>query len=546
MRRHLKKMGCFAEMNYIEGKMRDIEYSTGKKLLTVKDAAEYIGIGEEDMGKILLNGDMQAMKVGNNQFVKSIDLARFLCGEIKGNCSEKPLDFGNQVIYPSPTFENLSEADYMEMVRRGKGEGSVYYNESRNVWQAAISLGKDVNGKRLRKIISGQSKEAVLETLVQFTRNQNAQLERENTELTDTRARDITVKQFLDTCLENIEGKPRSRTFGNYIGTAKHIEEGLGHLPMSEFNRENVQRFINRFSTIKYWRHSKSDYYGKSAIHKVYQMLNVLIAEGVEKELVKKIFKIAEPRSKKLVINRNKDLTDEEIVTILNAVEGNLMLKTQVMILIYTGMRPAEVCALKVENIDFEKHTITVEQTLSFDWKAIDIKNKRYGSSEPGKKKRKGKRIPIIKNLKNDENGETDYACRTLSVSEKVIDVIKEWLNYIENNKELLAMKTKNQMEGMLFSGVKGHLVLSEYYQQVYERVLAKHGIDSRIYNLYRFRHNLCTRLLRAKHDPKVVMRTIGDNTLALVMKVYNSIKTEDILKASDEYATVMDNVLEG
>jgi len=45
--------------------------------------------------------------------------------------------------------------------RRGAGEGSVYWIESRQLWAAAVDLGT-VDGKRVRKIVKAKLKKDVL------------------------------------------------------------------------------------------------------------------------------------------------------------------------------------------------------------------------------------------------------------------------------------------------------------------------------------------------------------------------------------------------
>jgi hypothetical protein len=44
------------------------------------------------------------------------------------------------------------------MVKRGHGEGTLYWHEERQRWAVMASLGYDASGKRVRKIAYGRTK----------------------------------------------------------------------------------------------------------------------------------------------------------------------------------------------------------------------------------------------------------------------------------------------------------------------------------------------------------------------------------------------------
>jgi len=206
------------------------------------------------------------------------------------------------------------------------------------------------------------------------------------------------------------------------------------------------------------------------------------------------------------------------------------MIKTATIIMNYTGMRPGEVFALKIGDIDFANKTISVNRALSLE-RDVDIETKKYI----------GRRRAIIKEIKNERGGKVENAKRTLKISDNVLETIK---NYLRGIPELIEKRKKHGMEDFIFSGVNGNLVILEYYQQVYERQLAKKDLDSKKLNLYRFRHTFCTRLAKMRIDPSVIMQLMGDNTIDIIMKIYRSVNKEDTLAASSEYAVKMDATL--
>lgn len=525
----------------IESEIEKIESRLNKKLMNKQDVADYLGLSVSDVTYLIDVGEITSINIGRNTFVKVVDLAKFLCGDSKksleNNC-EKTVDFGLNIRYPSPTLiEDLGEEEYNEMKRRGKGEGSVFFNKTRAVWQAAISLGYDNNGKRIRKIISAKEKSDVLEAMYKFMAEHKATTSESQVYVPQTEVsnRDVTFKEFLDNYLDNIKGGPQARTFRNYIGVAKHIEDSLGHIRMSQLTKDDLQRFINGFTEKTYSKKGKEYFYSQSMIHKIYMILKMVLRDASEKEIIKTNYMdyIKEPKSKKYTEEKHNALSDEEIKEIMKAVEDNNMLKTAVTIMLYTGMRPGEVFALKFSDIDYKKNTITVKRALSFK-QEVNIKEKKPKST----------RIPIIKEIKNERGGKVPNAKRELEISHNVIKIIKERQEYLETMPSLIKAKKKNDMQDYLFCGIKGNLVLVDYYTQVYRRHLKKKGLDSSKFRLYRFRHTFCTRLLKIGVEPNIVAKMMGDNTLDMVLKVYATINKDDILKASNNYSNMIDDTL--
>ena len=47
--------------------------------------------------------------------------------------------------------------------KRGNGEGTIYFSEARKKWVGQITIGRDVNGKQLRKSVYGNTRKEVKE-----------------------------------------------------------------------------------------------------------------------------------------------------------------------------------------------------------------------------------------------------------------------------------------------------------------------------------------------------------------------------------------------
>lgn len=351
---------------------------------------------------------------------------------------------------------------------------------------------------------------------------------------------DMLFKDFFIRYLKGLDGGTRSRSFYSTLTIASHIIEGLGNYKMSEINKAVLQEFINGFTKKTYTKGSKTDYYSQSTIDKTYRLLRGAIREAASEDggkLLRCDFmaNIKKPRSNKRSPQEPKALTDKEIQMISEIVSENKMINVWVHLMLYTGVRPSEPLALKFSDIDYKNRTVDIVRTLSQEEHIDPVTRRRISPS-----------TPIITDLKNVRPGQRiNLQRRTLKVGAKIIDILKDWDNYVHNNPELMRMKREHGTEDYLFCGTRGQFWLYEDYKQVYDRLLKKHGLNPSEYNPYRFRHNCCTRLLRMGINLKAVQLIMGDNTADMVMRVYANLDKTDVLKGSESYAKSIDTTLE-
>src|SRR5438128_12137394 len=76
--------------------------------------------------------------------------------------AKQPASFGT--IGASTKNRKGERENVMPRSRRGRGEGSIYQRGD-GIWTTSISLGYDGNGKRLRRVLYGDSKAEVQQKL---------------------------------------------------------------------------------------------------------------------------------------------------------------------------------------------------------------------------------------------------------------------------------------------------------------------------------------------------------------------------------------------
>ena len=528
------------QKEFIKLELERIEKETGKKLFTLTEAADYLGVEVDEIEELIRIGMISCFNLGSNQRFRPIDLANFLTegiGNNIGGYSEKPIDSGFHQRYNPPAFEEVLEVEEDEgMDEWQKGKGSVYFCKATKQWKVTISLGKDENGKRQRKTEMAKDEEDAKRKLRRMLKAYfpaSEQTQPVNTNDAEEGS-DISFKEFLDRFLDIKRGAQQNRTFVSNIGIAKHIEGGLGMLSMKEIDEDECERFINRFTEKTYSKGGEKYVYSKSMIHKVYVLLKRVLRDAARKGLIKRNYldDVKEPKSKKNTEEEYKALSDLDINIIFEALEDNILLKTLIRILLSTGMRPSEALSIKYSDINFTEKTVTIKRALSFECE-VNIKDKKHG-----------KRMPIIKELKNSMNGKNKNAIRTLKLSDKTIEAIKNWQEFTNSQGDLIENKRKNNSQDFVFTGVSGNLVNYEYYLKLYTKHLKKKGLADKGYNLYRCRHTFCTKLFEMGKDIKTVMYMMGDNCMDVVAGIYNSVSKDKIIKASEDYADAFDKVV--
>ena len=219
--------------------LQKVEASLQKQILTVEEAASYVKLTKEEMESLINNGEIGFRTIAGTKRIASIDLAAWI-----SNYKEKtdtPLDNMLTSALPSLHLEDIEEAE-LEMVKREKGLGSVYYNDKRKCWQAAFYMIE--NGEKKRKVISAKTQDEVIINMSQirsgkmaFTSEEEMPIRfREKHKIVDI-WHYILEKQRKNRCT--------SRTYRWYVDIGRHIEKGFKDKCIEDLTSNDIQEFLN-------------------------------------------------------------------------------------------------------------------------------------------------------------------------------------------------------------------------------------------------------------------------------------------------------------
>lgn len=516
-------------------------------LYSLLEAAEFLGVSEMVVKDFIDCGDLATVG-SRKEHIRLVDLNKFL-GEEPASLQnqERPVDFSGKQRSNVPCsilIEDISEEEWETMKRE---EHKPYFDEQKQRWCIALSLGKDENGRRKRKIISGKSQMEVWESYKEYIQQHSREVALVCSDTPIVREgiaaglriasyepeQDVTVRECFPEFLRTVRRRVKDRTYGDYLNASKYILEHLGDKRMYEINRSVLEKFFDELAQDKYAKGKETEpthYYGQSKINKVYDLVRRFTKyysdAGRGSQLLKMDFaaNIEKPKTKAGHKERTTAYTKEDIQKILQAVKSDKMVYCWVSILLATGCRPSEALALQWGDIDFTGKTVSITKALG---KSADFKD--------GELKRSSAYRAVIKELKNERPGQAiGYQHRKLPLEDNILEAIRVWRFQAEHDAVYMDKKRRNGTEEMIFTGRNGNLRIFDDYAQRYKRLLKKAGLDPSKNNLYRFRHTMCIDLFRRGVDAKTIQMVMGDNSMNVVMDKYANLQQEDVLSKAD------------
>lgn len=395
------------------------------------------------------------------------------------------------------------------MKKRGNGEGTIYYIESMKKWIGQVTLGKDRDGKQIRKSLYGNTRKEVKDKMDSLQREMQT-------------GKDVSnVLSIVDIAQEIRELKYNSNSIkrASYIRLGETIDIMQKLLPFANIPIQNVTRSIINSQS------QELTSYSQSVITKVWQQLQGAFNEAVIRNIVdKNPFELKgylmKPKSSKPTKKIDALTVDEEKRFIKELDKGYDDYTIVFYIAIYTGMRISEILALKREDIDFENKKIYVRKTLSHVEKG---------------------RILL-------ENTTKTYAgMRDVPILDILYDKLIEYK--IDKKRGFLFLKNGNFIHATSFNS-RFQKLCKNADIRVYKKKEQKKGgrKTKRIYqcnitksrvNTHMLRHTFATRCIENGVSPVVLQRILGHKDIQVTLNTYTSVFNEFKEKEIDKINSI-------
>jgi len=350
-------------------------------------------------------------------------------------------------------------------------------SRGKNVWLVRIYLGRDETGKRiyLNKTIHGPRK-AAQAWLNQRLTERDAGIA--------VKPAQQTLNEYLDRWLETaVKPKVRPKTWMGYRSLLhNHIRPALGARPLAKIKPLEVQQafqdMIDRglsARTIEYTRMVLRQAF-KQAIQ--WRLLTFNPCDGVQI-----------PRRQRREMQALSPEQARRFLVVARGTRYGMLFE----LAITTGLRPSEYLALKWEDIDFERGTLSVVRSLD---------------AMPGG----GYRL---------EETKTRNSRRVVKLLPGVLRALLEHRQAQQRLREEAGERWNEQ--GFVFTNAEGgpldgHNLSSRHLR----RILKEAGLPQ--IRLYDLRHTAATLALSAEVPVKVVSEMLGHSSVALTLDVYSHV----------------------
>ncbi|SDT11454.1 Site-specific recombinase XerD [Friedmanniella luteola] len=229
------------------------------------------------------------------------------------------------------------------VTRRSRGEGALYWNDSRQRWMATVDLGFTPLGKRRRAYISAKTKTEAKAKLMALRRDQSDGLPIEQ--------RGYTVREAVESWLQyGLVGREPSTVENRRIMAQKHVIPALGSRRLLELTAEEVDA----------WLAEKARILSTDSVVRLLSILRSSIHRAQARELVRRNVALLCQPPRGTVGRPSKSLTLDQARAVLAAAEGTAMY-AYVVVSLLTGARTEELRALRWARLDLDGDPPSIE-----------------------------------------------------------------------------------------------------------------------------------------------------------------------------------------
>lgn len=345
------------------------------------------------------------------------------------------------------------------------GDGSIYFVESRNRYAGQVYL--DIDGEKIRKTVYGKTERIVKDKIRELQIQAKAGAFKK---IDKTTFYDMAEKMIEEQVALN---EIRPSTYKRKLETLKMLN------PLSE--KQLLQ--ITEDDIIEYFK-AKLDY-AQSTINKLYQLLGAVFKKAIKKGIINKnpLEDLKVPKSRRKEI-KTRALSVEEQARLIDVLNNNDINYSEIMLIsMFTGMRGGEICALNIEDIDFQNNCIIVNKTTS----------------------RGGDNSVIVNETK------TEAGMRKVLLNSDLAEFLKECIGERKN--------------GTLFVSSNNKPVTTQQVNYYFWNTLKQFDIQDCSLpgklTFHSLRHTFATRCIESGVPPKVLQKMLGHRDISVTMNVY-------------------------
>lgn len=377
-------------------------------------------------------------------------------------------------------------------MKKSNGEGSI--NRYKDGWRATLTLGRDDNGKLVRKQFYGKTKTEALNKMDDYKSKKAFGL--------ISLDEKIILQDWIDTWLTQYKTNDcRPATLERYYGIYRNYIKNseIGVVKLKDLKASNLQAFYNGLIKNK----SKT----ANTIRSLHKVIKASLNQAQKEQYI-----IINPCNYTTLpkVSEKKEIqtfTKDEQKLFIDSLEHH-RLRALFKLALGTGMRLGEIIALRWTEINFTTDEVKVCRSLKRVAKiGVTVGNKTEIIEQAPKTKLSARTIPIPSVLVSELK-----VHKKRQLEEKIL----AGEAYIDNN--------------LVFPNALGEPLDSRNLTRSYRRALKSAGIPYR--KFHSLRHTYATRLFENGVPLKTIQVLLGHSKLEITSNIYTHVLPEQKIKA--------------
>ena len=374
-----------------------------------------------------------------------------------------------------------------------------------NSWRLVVTAGKDANGKYIRhgKTVRCHTKKEAAMELAKF----QIEIEAGAYIAPEKLAFQAFVEEWHNKyAVQELELK----TLSIYLRVLKNrILPVIGHLRLDQIKPLHIVSLLSDLYKEGCRKDGKKGVLSSGSIHMVHRVLKNVFNRAVEWRVIK-TNPVADVKAPKVVYKESEVYDEDEIQILFQALENEAYhWRVMITLALTTGLRRGELVGLEWKNVNLEKGTIQVVQSIT------DFINGNPVIKEPKTKKSK----------------------RIISLSDAVCAELKDYYEYCKKQWDDLESSRDND-HFFVFFNQYGKAFYPESPYLWFRGFLKKHNL--RYIKFHDLRHTSATLLINQGVHAKIISERLGHANITTTMNIYGHV----LLKADKEAANKFDQII--
>jgi integrase len=339
-------------------------------------------------------------------------------------------------------------------------------------FRVAMEIGRDLNGKRIRKYVTASSEVEAEKLLNEFQYNQQRNLIVQSTKM--------TLAEFLDHWMDNYVkyNCEETTTYGYKNIIYNHILPFLGSLELQKLQSAHIQKYY------KYLMEEKK--LSPNTVHKHHACIRKSLDYALKQQFIYRNVAdaVSLPKKGKFV---GESYTREQLNNLLEKVK-NHKIELPVYLAGYLGLRREEIVGLKWKYVDIERRLLYISEVRT-----------SAGSKE------------VIKAPK------TEQSKRTLYIIDELLEVLTKHKEMQDRFRNLLGEEYVET--GYVYVHDSGKAYRVNSITEQFKTFLEKNELPK--IRLHDLRHTFASILYDEGVDLKAISEALGHSDLATTNKIY-------------------------